>query len=201
MATGWSICPERSSRRRSGGISAKRRVCRAKCRRGRSCASAAPPSRPRRSKTPCGRAPRPPLKTCFSPATGLIRGCRQPSRDRCGRETVPPTWFSPCGRPDRVIQGMSSQMHSGNNTVGIETGGALEAGGAPEAGGALEASIASATGALLGYLQPDGHWVFELEADCTIPSEYVLLRHYLGEPVDTALEAKIANYLRRVQGV
>ena len=67
-------------------------------------------------------------------------------------------------------------------------------------GDALEASIASATRALLGYRQPDGHWVFELEADCTIPAEYVLLRHYLGEPVDAVLEAKIANYLRRVQG-
>src|ERR1700716_1278867 len=79
-------------------------------------------------------------------------------------------------------------MHSGNKSVGIETG------------AALEASIASATQGLLGYRQPDGHWVFELEADCTIPAEYVLLRHYLGEPVDAALEAKIANYLRRVQG-
>ena len=29
--------------------------------------------------------------------------------------------------------------------------------------------------------RPDGHWVFELEADATIPAEYVLLRHYLGE--------------------
>src|SRR6195256_1768352 len=79
-------------------------------------------------------------------------------------------------------------MHSGNKSVGIETG------------AALEASIASATRALLGYRQPDGHWVFELEPDSTIPAEYVLLRHYLGEPVDIALEAKIANYLRRVQG-
>ncbi len=35
--------------------------------------------------------------------------------------------------------------------------------------------------------------MFELEADCTIPAEYVLLRHYLGEPVNTELEAKIAN--------
>jgi squalene-hopene/tetraprenyl-beta-curcumene cyclase len=65
---------------------------------------------------------------------------------------------------------------------------------------ALQASIGSATRALLGLRRPDGHWVFELEADCTIPAEYVLLRHFLGEPVDTALEAKIANYLRRVQG-
>src|SRR6201996_1039386 len=65
---------------------------------------------------------------------------------------------------------------------------------------ALEASIGKATDALLGLRQPDGHWVFELEADCTIPSEYVLLRHYLAEPVDSVLEAKIANYLRRIQG-
>jgi len=79
-------------------------------------------------------------------------------------------------------------MLSGNETIGIESG------------GALEASIASATHALLDCQRPDGHWVFELEADCTIPAEYVLLRHYLGEPVDTALEAKIAVYLRRVQG-
>ena len=48
--------------------------------------------------------------------------------------------------------------------------------------------------------QPDGHWVFELEADATIPAEYVLLRHYLGEPVDSELERKIAVYLRRIQG-
>src|SRR5258706_6404840 len=65
---------------------------------------------------------------------------------------------------------------------------------------ALEASIASATGALLGCQQADGHWVFELEADGTIPAEYVLLRHYVGEPVDAALEAKIAKYLIRTQG-
>src|SRR5712664_2464423 len=200
MPTGWWICRARSSRRRSGGISAKREGCRANCRPGRSCVSAARHSRPRRNKTRCGRALSRAGKTCFSRATGLIRGCRQLSKDRCGRGTAPPILSSPCGRPDREIasgsrcnrqgrrQGTSSEMHSGNRSVGIETG------------GALEASIASATHALLGYRQPDGHWVFELEADCTIPAEYVLLRHYLGEPVDTALEAKIANYLRRVQG-
>jgi len=53
---------------------------------------------------------------------------------------------------------------------------------------------------LLEQQKKDGHWVFELEADATIPAEYVLLRHYLGEPVDTQLEAKIAAYLRRIQG-
>src|SRR5579862_8547002 len=64
----------------------------------------------------------------------------------------------------------------------------------------LEQHIQSATQALLACQRPDGHWVFELEADATIPAEYVLLRHYLGEPVDAALEAKIAVYLRRIQG-
>jgi squalene-hopene/tetraprenyl-beta-curcumene cyclase len=46
--------------------------------------------------------------------------------------------------------------------------------------------------------QDDGHWLFELEADATIPSEYVLLEHFLGE-VDEELEDKIAVYLRRKQ--
>jgi squalene-hopene/tetraprenyl-beta-curcumene cyclase len=64
----------------------------------------------------------------------------------------------------------------------------------------LDQHIARATRALLDCQRPDGHWVFELEADATIPAEYVLLRHYLGEPVDAELERKIAVYLRRIQG-
>ncbi len=63
----------------------------------------------------------------------------------------------------------------------------------------LEAPLARATQALLGLQRPDGHFVFELEADCTIPAEYVLFHHFLGDPTDAALEAKIAAYLRRHQ--
>jgi squalene-hopene/tetraprenyl-beta-curcumene cyclase len=65
---------------------------------------------------------------------------------------------------------------------------------------ALQTSITDATRALHGHQQRDGHWVFELEADATIPSEYILFRHYLGEPVDSELERKIGNYLMRIQG-
>src|SRR4051794_13289723 len=65
---------------------------------------------------------------------------------------------------------------------------------------ALDAHIRSATDALLARQKPDGHWVFELEADATIPAEYVLMRHFLAEPVDAELERKIAVYLRRIQG-
>src|SRR6201996_28244 len=83
---------------------------------------------------------------------------------------------------------MSNKMPAGNSTVGVASD------------AALDASINAATRALLDLRQSDGHWVFELEADCTIPAEYVLLRHYLGEPVDTVLEGKIASYLRRIQG-
>ena len=64
----------------------------------------------------------------------------------------------------------------------------------------LEHCIAQAEKALLERQQPDGHWVFELEADCTIPAEYVLLVHYLSEEPDLELERKIGAYLRRTQG-
>ena len=70
----------------------------------------------------------------------------------------------------------------------------------PVAREVLTHSVGKAADALLKLQQPDGHWVFELEADATIPAEYVLLRHYLAEPVDAELEQKIAVYLRRIQG-
>jgi squalene-hopene/tetraprenyl-beta-curcumene cyclase len=72
--------------------------------------------------------------------------------------------------------------------------------GSPHLSGGLDRGIGRATQALLDLQQPDGHWIFELEADATIPSEYVLLKHYLGEPADAGFEAKMAAYLRRIQG-
>lgn len=64
----------------------------------------------------------------------------------------------------------------------------------------LERAVGRATDALIKLQKPDGHWVFELEADCTIPAEYVLFVHYLGEPPNLELERKIGVYLRRIQG-
>src|SRR4051812_16602340 len=63
----------------------------------------------------------------------------------------------------------------------------------------LEKSIGRAADALLALRRDDGHWAFELEADATIPAEYILLGHYLGEP-DPPLERRMAEYLRRIQG-
>ena len=63
----------------------------------------------------------------------------------------------------------------------------------------LADSIARARDALARRQHVDGHWVFELEADATIPAEYVLLEHFLDR-IDDDLERRIGVYLRSIQG-
>jgi len=62
----------------------------------------------------------------------------------------------------------------------------------------LERSIAAARDALVGLQNAEGYWLFELEADCTIPAEYILMMHFLEE-IDAPLEGKIAAHLRARQ--
>lgn len=62
----------------------------------------------------------------------------------------------------------------------------------------LDKAISRAQTHLLSLQDENGYWVFELEADCTIPSEYIMMMHYLGE-IDEPLQAKIAVYLRSRQ--
>jgi squalene-hopene/tetraprenyl-beta-curcumene cyclase len=62
----------------------------------------------------------------------------------------------------------------------------------------LERAIQHAGNALLGLQHPDGYWCFELEADCTIPAEYILMMHYMDE-VDEQIEGKLASYVRAHQ--
>jgi squalene-hopene/tetraprenyl-beta-curcumene cyclase len=64
---------------------------------------------------------------------------------------------------------------------------------------ALDEVIGEASAWLAARQADDGHWLFELEADATIPAEYILLNHYLGD-VDDEIEGRIARYLRRIQG-
>ncbi|MDP1971215.1 MAG: squalene--hopene cyclase [Methylobacter sp.] len=59
----------------------------------------------------------------------------------------------------------------------------------------LDSAIDRAKTQLIKLQNQEGYWVFELEADCTIPSEYILMMHYMDE-IDDALQAKIANFLR-----
>jgi squalene-hopene/tetraprenyl-beta-curcumene cyclase len=63
---------------------------------------------------------------------------------------------------------------------------------------ALNQAIASAKQKLLELQFDEGYWVFELEADCTIPAEYVMMMHFIGD-INDALQSKIAVYLRSRQ--
>lgn len=62
----------------------------------------------------------------------------------------------------------------------------------------LDAALAEAEAALRQFQHAHGYWCFELEADCTIPAEYILMMHYMGE-IDLELQAKLAVYLRTRQ--
>ena len=65
-----------------------------------------------------------------------------------------------------------------------------------------DASLGSATDrsveALLRQQRADGHWAFELEADATIPAEYILLDHFLNT-INQPLHERMAVYLRDIQ--
>jgi squalene-hopene/tetraprenyl-beta-curcumene cyclase len=62
----------------------------------------------------------------------------------------------------------------------------------------LNAAIQRAQQKLISLQSPEGYWVFELEADCTIPSEYIMMMHYLDD-INEELQSKIAVYLRSRQ--
>jgi squalene-hopene/tetraprenyl-beta-curcumene cyclase len=63
---------------------------------------------------------------------------------------------------------------------------------------ALDRSIADAREALIARQSAEGYWLFELEADCTIPAEYIMMMHFLDE-IDAGLEKKLCTYLRTHQ--
>ncbi|PTQ82844.1 squalene-hopene/tetraprenyl-beta-curcumene cyclase [Nitrosospira multiformis] len=62
----------------------------------------------------------------------------------------------------------------------------------------LKAGLKAARDALLAQQKEDGHWCFPLEADCTIPAEYILMMHFMDE-VDLDLEIRIARFIREKQ--
>lgn len=64
--------------------------------------------------------------------------------------------------------------------------------------GQLDDAINKAQDKLLSLQHQDGYWWFELECDCTIPAEYIMMMHYLDD-IDDSLQAKMAVYLRSKQ--
>ncbi len=63
----------------------------------------------------------------------------------------------------------------------------------------LDRAIMEARNALIAAQNSQGYWQYELEADCTIPAEYIMMMHFLDE-IDSDLQTKIAAYLRSRQG-
>lgn len=62
----------------------------------------------------------------------------------------------------------------------------------------LDQAIKKAQDKLISLQNKEGFWIFELEADCSIPAEYIMMMHYLGE-IDEVLQTKIAVYLKSKQ--
>src|SRR6201985_8283 len=124
---------------------------------------------------PNARLPKPSGATCSWRATGPRLICPPPSKGRCNRAKPPRLWRRGTCAYNRLMNQMAPIVE-------------------------VEAAVRAATDAILGQQKPDGHWVYELEADATIPAEYVLLVHYLAEEPNLELERKIGVYLRRIQG-
>ena len=64
----------------------------------------------------------------------------------------------------------------------------------------LDDVIEEAREALLARQTEDGHWVYELEADATIPAEYILLDHFLDEKIHIRRDFIRAQHFARVRG-
>ena len=64
--------------------------------------------------------------------------------------------------------------------------------------GQIDAILGDSLESFKKHQRPDGHWVFELEADVTIPAEYILLNHFL-DLLEPELEAELAEYIRGIQ--
>lgn len=62
----------------------------------------------------------------------------------------------------------------------------------------IDKAIRKALDGIVKVQDPEGFWCYELEADITIPSEYILMMHYIGD-VDKNIQIKMANYIRKRQ--
>lgn len=70
-----------------------------------------------------------------------------------------------------------------------------DGGGVSNESARLGSVIEDAAALLASRQNPDGHWVFDLEADVTIPAEYVMLRRFIGSPLDSDAASRLSTYL------
>jgi len=65
-------------------------------------------------------------------------------------------------------------------------------------GDPIPPTLATSRAGLIQRQYADGYWRFDLEADTTIPAEYMLLQHFMAT-VDAGRESRLAQYIRRRQ--
>jgi len=63
----------------------------------------------------------------------------------------------------------------------------------------LNEAITKAKDRFLAIQNAKGYWVFDLEADTTISSEYIFLQRFLGREISTELKEGMGHYIRRRQ--
>ncbi len=65
--------------------------------------------------------------------------------------------------------------------------------------GGLDTALRRGVRAMLSLQNEKGYWVFDLEADSTIPSEYLILQRFMGRSVDPGLKERMCRYIRGLQ--
>ncbi len=66
-------------------------------------------------------------------------------------------------------------------------------------GSRLEEAVRGGARALGLRQDPAGFWAFDLEADVTIPAEYLILQRFLERDIDAGLRDRLVSYIRRSQ--
>ncbi|GMR04815.1 MAG: squalene--hopene cyclase [Thermodesulfobacteriota bacterium] len=69
----------------------------------------------------------------------------------------------------------------------------------PTAPVTLDGALKGACENILTRRDPGGFWVFDLEADATIPSEFLILNRFMGIDVEDGIKERLAGYIRSRQ--
>jgi len=111
------------------------------------------------------------------------------ARQHCRAVVIGGRWHEDC-----FVNGAGSSLSPARSSDMTRSATAARTFDPTDARDALDAAVDG----LLQRQNADGSWCFELEADCTIPSEYILMMHFMNE-IDIDLESRLANYVRARQ--
>lgn len=94
---------------------------------------------------------------------------------------------------DKTGKTIFSVIKGGKNQA--EGGRKADSGALPD----LDRVTMDAAALLASKQREDGHWVFDLEADVTIPAEYVMLQRFIGRPLEPETAERLTTYIMERQ--